>query len=268
MGRVDGRIALVTGGASGIGQATSELLASEGATVIISDIQTAEGVQVAANIAAKGGVASFKFHDVADESDWQRIIAEIIEEFGVLDILVNNAGIAIPAAITEMSLESWRRQRAINLDGVFLGVKHAIPAMAASQGASIINISSVAGLRGSPGLTGYNATKGGVRIFTKGVAKECAAGGLNIRVNSVHPGIIATPIWTLKELTGEQRRNSDLLGDGGANAVDIDAMAQTQVPMGVAGTAKDIAQGILFLASDESSHMTGSELVIDGGITA
>jgi NAD(P)-dependent dehydrogenase (short-subunit alcohol dehydrogenase family) len=268
MGRVNGKIALVTGGASGIGQATSEVLAREGATVIISDIQEAEGNQVVANIIKEGGKASFKSHDVADESHWQSIISEIAEEFGGLDILVNNAGIGIPSLITEMSLESWRRQRSINLDGVFLGVKHAIPVMAESGGGSIVNISSVAGLQGAAGMSGYNATKGGVRIFTKGVAKECAMGGLNIRVNSVHPGIIATPIWALKELTGEQRKNINFPGSEGANAVDVDAMAEAQVPLGVAGTAEDIAKGILFLASDDSSHMTGSELVIDGGITA
>ena len=270
MGRVDGKIALVTGGASGIGQATSEVLAREGATVVITDIQEAEGNQVVSDIIENGGKASFKSHDVADESNWQTIIAEVQEEFGGLDILVNNAGIAIPSLITEMSLESWRRQRSINLDGVFLGVKHAIPVMAESGGGSIVNISSVAGLQGSAGLSGYNATKGGVRIFTKGVAKECAMGGLNIRVNSVHPGIIATPIWALKELTAEQRKNINFPGSGGAgaNAVDVDAMAEAQVPLGVAGTAEEIAKGILFLASDDSSHMTGSELVIDGGITA
>ncbi len=268
MGRVEGKIALVTGGASGIGQATCEVLASEGATVIVSDIQETEGKQVVDNIVKKGGKACFKSHDVANESHWQSIVEDIIEEFGGLDILVNNAGISIPSPITEMSLESWRRQRSINLDGVFLGVKHSIPAMAESGGGSIINISSVAGLQGSAGMSGYNATKGGVRIFTKGVAKECAMGGMNIRVNSVHPGIIATPIWALKELTAEQRKNLDFPGSEGANAVDVDAMAKAQVPMGVAGTAEEIAKGILFLASDDSSHMTGSELVIDGGITA
>jgi NAD(P)-dependent dehydrogenase (short-subunit alcohol dehydrogenase family) len=268
MGRVSGKVAMVTGGASGIGKATSELLASEGATVIVTDIQKEEGEQVAADIVNGGDKASFKTHDVAEESEWQNIIAEIVGEFGGLDILVNNAGIGIPSTITDMSLEAWRRQRAINLDGVFLGVKHAIPAMASSGGGSIVNISSVAGLRGSPGLAGYNATKGGVRIFTKGIARECALGGLNIRVNSVHPGIIATPIWSFQELTDDQRRELDFPGADGANTVDVDAMALTQVPMGVAGTAREVAMGILFLASDDSSHMTGSELIIDGGMTA
>ena len=268
MGRVENMVAIVTGGASGIGRATAEMLAREGATLVITDIQEGLGEEVARGIEAGGGKAVFKVHDVTDEENWRQVVAETIGGSGGLDILVNNAGIGILVPVVDMSLEDWRRQRAINLDGVFLGVKHAIPAMAASGGGSIVNISSVAGLRGSPGLTGYNATKGGVRLFTKGVAKECAGAGLNIRVNSVHPGIIATPIWT-KAVQGGEEKVSDLLPvNEGANAVDIDAIAQATVPMGVVGTAEEIAYGILFLASNESSHMTGSELVIDGGITA
>ncbi len=268
MGRVEGKVAIVTGGASGIGRAAAEVLAREGAIVVITDLQKPEGEGVVAGIMERGGRAVFKTQDVVDEEVWQSVVASTVEAFGGLDILVNNAGIGVPSPIVDMTLQDWRRQREINLDGVFLGVKHAIPAMAASGGGSIINISSVAGLRGSPGLTGYNATKGGVRIFTKGVAKECAAGGLNIRVNSVHPGIIDTPIWTKFDVTDEQRQGSLLPITEGANAVDVQAMAQVAVPMGVAGTAEEIANGILFLASDEASHMTGSELVIDGGITA
>lgn len=268
MGRVEGKIAIVTGGASGIGRAAAEVLAREGASVVVTDIQKPEGEEVVAAINADGGKAVFKTHDVADEAAWESVVAETVGEFGGLDILVNNAGIGIPGMITEMSLADWRRQREINLDGVFLGCKHGILAMAASGGGSIINISSVAGLRGSPGLAGYNATKGGVRIFTKGVAKECAAGGLKIRVNSVHPGIIDTPIWTKFTATAQERAESNFPVAEGSNTIDVDAMAQLSVPMGVAGTAAEIAAGILFLASDDASHMTGSELVIDGGLTA
>lgn len=268
MGRVEGKIAIVTGGASGIGKAAAQALAREGASVVITDIQKPEGEAAVAEIVAAGGKAVFKVQNVVDEAVWESVVAETVEEFGGLDILVNNAGIGIPGMITEMSLQDWRRQREINLDGVFLGCKHGMIAMAASGGGSIINISSVAGLRGSPGLTGYNATKGGVRIFTKGVARECAAGGLNIRVNSVHPGIIDTPIWTKFDATVQERSESSFPMTEGANTVDVDAMAQASVPMGHAGTAAEIAAGILFLASDEASHMTGSELVIDGGLTA
>ena len=268
MGRVENMVAIVTGGASGIGRATAEMLAREGATLVITDVQEGLGEEVTRGIEASGGKAVFKTHDVADEDNWRQVVAETVEGFGGLDILVNNAGIGVFAPVVDMSLEDWRRQRSINLDGVFLGVKHAIPAMAASGGGSIINISSVAGLRGSPGLTGYNATKGGVRIFSKGVALECAAAGINVRVNSVHPGIIATPIWTKAAVVGKESASNFFPLDEGANAVDVDAMAQVAVPLGVAGSAEEIASGILFLASNESSHMTGSELVIDGGITA
>lgn len=269
MGRVEGKVAIVTGGASGIGKAAAEALAREGASVVITDIQKPEGEAAVAEIVAAGGKAVFKVQNVVDEAVWESVVAETVEEFGGLDILVNNAGIGVPGMTTEMSLADWRRQREINLDGVFLGVKHGMLAMAASGGGSIINISSVAGLRGSPGLTGYNATKGGVRIFTKGAAKEFAAGGLNIRVNSVHPGIIDTPIWSKFDATPQEREDSSFLPIAeGANKVDVDAMAAGSVPMGHAGTAAEIAAGILFLASDEASHMTGSELVIDGGLTA
>lgn len=268
MGRVEGKVAIVTGGASGIGKAAALRLAGEGATVVVTDIQKPEGEKVVAQIIGAGGKAAFKSQDVTDEAVWQDVVASTVSEFGGLDILVNNAGIGLGGPIVEMTLADWRKQRAINLDGVFLGVKHSIPAMAASGGGSIINISSVAGLRGSAGLSGYNATKGGVRIFTKGVAKECAAAGMNIRVNSVHPGIIDTPIWTKFEASQQEGEESPFPMTEGANAVDIEAMSALAVPMARAGKPEDIANGILFLASDDASYMTGTELVIDGGITA
>jgi NAD(P)-dependent dehydrogenase (short-subunit alcohol dehydrogenase family) len=158
-----------------------------------------------------------------------------------------------------MTLEDWQRQQAINLDGVFLGVKHGIRAMREAGGGAIINLSSVAGLKGAANLAAYNATKGGVRLFTKGVALECARSGWNIRVNSVHPGIIDTPIWG--------KIDAVPLAEG-ANTVDIDAMAAFAVPLGRTGTARQIADGVVFLASDEASYITGTELVIDGGMTA
>jgi NAD(P)-dependent dehydrogenase (short-subunit alcohol dehydrogenase family) len=257
-GRVDGKIALVTGGASGIGRESAMRLASEGAFVLVTDVDDALGAATVSAIEEANGRAAYLHQDVAIESEWQAVIDQIKNDQGGLHILVNNAGIAIGGSLLEMSLEDWRRQQAINLDGVFLGMKHSIPLMRDSGGGSIVNISSVAGLKGSANLAGYCATKGGVRLLTKGAALECAQKGWQVRVNSVHPGVIDTPIW--------DKVNPEFLA--GANAVDLDAMASAGVPMGFPGKPQDIANGVLFLASDDSSYMTGSELVIDGGIMA
>jgi len=259
-GRVDGRVALVTGGASGIGRACAEKLAAEGAAVVVTDLQDAKGAETVAAIEKAGGKAAYLHHDATDEAAWARVIAQVKADHGRLDILVNNAGIAIPGSVVEMSLADWRKQTAVNLDGVFLGCKHAIPLMRASgQGGSIVNMSSVAGLKGSAILAGYCATKGGVRLFTKAVAMECANAKDGIRVNSVHPGIIETPIWL------------SILDPGappGTNAPpDLDAMSSLAVPLGVKGLPGDIADGVLWLASDESRYVTGAELVIDGGLS-
>ena len=259
MGRVAGKVAIVTGGASGIGRSCAELLAQEGATVVITDIQETMGRECVDAIAAAGNHAQFLAHDVTSEQDWISVIEQTVREHNGLHILVNNAGIGIAGSIVEMSLEDWQRQQAINLDGVFLGVKHAIPAMRNSGSGSIINMSSVAGLKGAASLSAYNATKGGVRLFTKGVALECAEARWPIRVNSVHPGIIDTPIWT--------KVNPELFSEG-ENAVDVEAMAEQGVPTGEVGYPRDIANGVLFLASDEASYITGTELVIDGGLSA
>lgn len=261
-GRVQRKVALVTGGASGIGRASALLLGNEGATVVVTDIQDDAGRDCVAKIKQAGGDAIFLRHDVASEENWVSVIAEVKSRFGRLDVLVNNAGIAIAGPITEMSLADWRRQESINLDGVFLGVKHALPLMRASGGGSIVNISSLAGLKGSANLAGYCATKGGVRLFTKAVAMECAALKDNVRVNSVHPGIIETPIW-LSIVPGV----GGLPNAGGANAPDLDAMSAAFVPTGKKGLPEDIAAGVLYLASDESRYVTGSELVIDGGLS-
>jgi NAD(P)-dependent dehydrogenase (short-subunit alcohol dehydrogenase family) len=258
-GRVAGKVALVTGGASGIGRGCSLRLAEEGAVVVIGDIQDALGGEVVAEVVAAGGDAEYLHHDVTSEAAWQQVIQSIRDRHGRLDVLVNNAGIGIAGSILDMSLADWRRQMAINLDGVFLGIKHSIPLMRDGGGGSIVNMSSVAGLKGSARLAGYNATKGGVRLLTKGVARECAQERWNIRVNSVHPGVIDTPIWT-KVAPGAV--------EVGANEIDVAAMARISVPLGVAGGPLDIANGVLFLASDESAYITGTELVIDGGMSA
>jgi NAD(P)-dependent dehydrogenase (short-subunit alcohol dehydrogenase family) len=259
MAALDGRVALITGGASGIGAACAQRLAAEGATVIVTDIQDELGHRVVADIAKAGGRARYFHHDVTSEEAWVDVVAEIKAAFGRLDILVNNAGIGLgSASITTMELAAFRRQQAINVDGVFLGIKHSLLLMReAGNGGSIINMSSVAGLKGSPTLAAYSATKGAVRLFTKAVALECAAAKDGVRVNSVHPGIIETPIW---------------LGIGGSTSgantpPDLDALSTMAVPLGVKGIPEDIAAGVLWLASDQSRYVTGAELVIDGGLS-
>lgn len=257
--RVVGKVAIVTGGASGIGRACAHRLAEEGATVIVTDIQDGAGKDVVAEIEDAGGAASFVHHDVTSEDEWVSVISEVMARHERLDVLVNNAGVGIGGSIVEMSFADWKRQQAINLDGVFLGLKHGIPPMRDTGGGSIINMSSVAGLKGSAILAAYNATKGGVRLLTKGVALECAQKRWNVRVNSVHPGIIETPIW---ETVGAAMIRPE------GQPLDMQARAEASVPTGVLGQPGDIANGVLFLASDESSYMTGTELVIDAGLSA
>ncbi len=257
MGQVDGKVALVTGGASGIGEACSLTLAREGARVVITDIDDARGKALAAKI---GGGTIYLNHNVVSEPRWIEVVAEIEKQCGRLDVLVSNAGIGIATSIFDMSLADWQRQQAINLDGVFLSVKHSVPLMRKGGGGSIIMMSSVAGLRGAPGLAAYAATKGGVRLFAKSVALECAAAGDNIRVNSMHPGIIATPIWG-KIPTGAS-------GMGHNAPIDPHERSKIAVPLSRAGEAQDIANGVLWLASDASSYVTGMEMVIDGGMMA
>ena len=260
MGQVEGKVALVTGAASGIGAACARTLAREGAKVVLTDINDAGGAEQVAAIKKAGGEAVYLNHDVTSEERWVQIVAEIEKTFGRLDVMVSNAGIAVGAAsITQMSLADWRKQTAINLDGVFLSVKHCIPLMKKSGGGSIVMMSSIAGLRGSPILAGYCATKGGVRLFAKSIAMECAQNNDNIRVNSVHPGIIDTPIWS--SIYREPPA-------GGGNISRAEEISKATVPVGYAGDPQDIANGVLFLASDASRYITGTELVIDGGVTA
>jgi NAD(P)-dependent dehydrogenase (short-subunit alcohol dehydrogenase family) len=253
MGQVEGKVAIVTGGASGTGAAYAATLAREGAKVIVTDLDDPRGQALVDKI---GGEAVYLHQDVSLEESWPGVIDDAERRFGRLDVMVANAGIGIMCKAVEMSLADWRRQTAVNLDGVFLSVKYAVPAMRRAGGGSIIITSSVAGLRGSAGLAGYCATKGGVRLFAKAVAMECAMEADGIRVNTVHPGVIDTPIWT--KISGSAGRNVP---------IDPNEVAKAGVPLGRAGQAQDIANGVLFLASDASSHMTAAELVIDGGMT-
>ncbi len=258
MGRVEGKVAMVTGAASGIGRACAETLAREGAFVVLTDIQDAKGQETLAAITKAGGKAKYRHQDVTSEAEWVEVIGEIEKANGRLDILVNNAGIAVGGFITELKLEDWRRQQAVNVESVFLGTKAALGLMRKNRAGSIINISSIAGLRGSAMLSAYCASKGAVRLFSKAAAMECATLKDGVRVNSVHPGIIDTPIWI--GFPGSPP---------GANAApDLDAITAMRVPLGTTGKPADIANAVLYLASDESRYVTGEEMVIDGGLTA
>lgn len=254
-GRVEGKVALVTGGGSGLGRATALLLAREGAAVAASDINEAAAQETAGMIAEAGGTAQVYRHDVTAEADWERIMADITARFGGLDILFNNAGVSGGAtALDAMSLEEWRSITTVNLDGVFLGVKHGIRAMKARGGGSIVNTSSVAGIVGLPGAGAYCASKGGVRLLTKAAALECARRRTGIRVNSVHPGFIRTPMLQA--------------GLDGPHGEGVARLIERLQPGGEAGEPQDIAEGVLYLASDAARFVNGSELVIDGGILA
>lgn len=257
MRRVEGKVALVTGGASGIGRGCAEALAREGAIVVLTDVQDAKGAEVAGEIVAAGGKATFVHQDTTREDEWTAIVADIERTHKRLDILVNNAGIAVPSpSITVVTLEDWRKQQAVNVEGVFLGIKHALQAMRrAKNGGSIINMSSVAGLKASPGLASYSASKAAVRYLTKAVALECGNAKDGVRVNSVHPGIIETAIWgAIIRLPGNE-------------PPDLDAVSSTAVPLGVKGVPADIANAVVWLASEESSYVTGAEIVVDGGLS-
>ncbi len=255
-GRVAGKIVLVTGAASGIGLASAAACAREGAVVIITDVNAKQGEAQAQRLAADGLAVEFMQQDVSSETDWRRVVDGILVRHGRLDVLVNNAGIAVIAPIEQETLEGWRRTQAVNMEGVFLGTREAVRAMKGGSG-SIVNISSIEGLVGEPMVPAYNASKGGVRLLTKSVALYCAQQGYRIRVNSVHPGYVATPLVTnaIGVLPPDQAAalQQDLLG---------------RIPMGRFGEPREIANVVLFLASDESSYMTGSELVVDGGYTA
>ncbi len=255
MGGVKDKVALVTGAASGLGRAQAKMLAEHGARVAAADIDAAGGEQTVAEIAAACGEAAFWPLDVTDEAGWQATVAAVVDRFGRLDVLVNNAGVELVKSIPETSFAEWRRLMAVNLDGVFLGTRAAIGVMGA--GGSIVNISSVAGLIGFTGQAAYCASKGGVRLLTKAAAVECAEAGLGIRVNSVHPGVIDTPMY-----------RAFTAGLDEAEAAAAMGRIAALHPLGRVGEPLDVAGSVLFLAGDDSKFMTGAELVVDGGLTA
>ena len=255
---LEGRVALVTGGAQGIGAASARALAEAGARVLVTDVGDGEAV-------AKEIGGAFLSHDVTDEAQWAAAVAHAKQTFGGLDILVNNAGVFWRAPIVATELEAFRHMQKINVEGVFLGMKHAIPALAERAakwdgGGAIVNISSVAGIVGSPLTLAYNASKGAVRLMTKTAAIECGRGGMKIRANSVHPGVIETAM--AEAVIGSVAS----AGGEGSNSARERVVALH--PLGRLGRASDVANAVKFLASDAAAFVTGSELVVDGGMTA
>jgi NAD(P)-dependent dehydrogenase (short-subunit alcohol dehydrogenase family) len=266
MNRLDGKIAFVSGAARGIGAATVRLMVESGAKVAIGDVLDERGRETAQAIGGAGDAAMYMHLDVTREEDWTAAIEATVARFGGLDILVNNAGLFLGKGIEEASLDDWHRLCAVNLTGVFLGTKHALPALRerarqSPHGSAIVNLASVAGLVGSQLDPLYSLTKGGVTLFTKSAALEFARKGYRIRVNSIHPGLIQTDM-------GEQTFVSRARNLGTNDVDDVRQQVMARHPIGRLGVPEDIAKGIVFLASDDAGFMTGAGLVIDGGSTA
>lgn len=251
MARFSGKVAFVTGAASGIGKATAKLFAAEGAKVVVADLNVPGGEAVAKEI---GDSAIFAPLDATKEAEWQSALASAQSAFGGVNILVNAAGISPGDTIEEASLEHWHHVHAVCLDSVFLGCKHGVPAIQRTGGGAIVNISSVAGLVGVPNLSSYSSAKAGVRNLTKSVAMHCTRRGYPIRCNSIHPGPIETPILAQVHAEPMDERHQ--------------RAREKAVPMRRIGQPEEVAKPILFLASDDASFITGTELVVDGGITA
>ena len=243
--RLKGKVALITGGARGMGAAEARLFAAEGAKVVLGDVLDQQGKEVETDINSSGGQALFATLDVTDAANWQSVIDAAVSKFGKLNVLVNNAGILVREELEEGTEEGWNRTMDVNAKGVYFGMQYAVPHMRKAGGGSIINISSISGIV-SLGYPAYNASKGAVRLLTKNIAIQYAKE--NIRVNSIHPGVIKTSM-----MDGDTRASEDW---------------DRMIPLGRFAEPIEVAYGALFLASDESSYMTGSELVIDGGFTA
>lgn len=252
MGRVQDKVALITGGTAGIGYAAAELIGREGGKIAITDIRPVEGEASAQALRDQGYDAIFIEQDVTDEARWKEVLAEVVNKFGRLDIMVNNAGVGEETDLENSNLAHWRFVNSVNMEAVFMGTQNAVKQMKLNGGGSIINISSIEGLVGDPKFGAYNASKGGVRLFTKSAALYCAEKKYNIRVNSVHPGFTETPLL--------------------ANAADTFSPADAErinreIAVGYMAQPIDQAYGILYLASDEARYITGTELIIDGGFT-
>jgi NAD(P)-dependent dehydrogenase (short-subunit alcohol dehydrogenase family) len=255
-GRVEGKKALITGGAQGLGEAMARRLAEEGAKVALGDLQHEKAQAVADSInAAHGAGTAFAYAlDVTSEDQWKAVLGEAARAMGGLSVLVNNAGVSLGGAIDQCSLDDFKTTMSVNVDSVFLGCKYAIPIMAEHQPGSIVNISSIAGVIAGWNSPAYNASKAGVWLLSKSVALYCAKKGLNIRSNSIHPTFIDTPILDrIRQMFGK---------------AEAEAKLARQIPLGRIGEPKDIADACLYLASDESKFMTGAEMRLDGGISA
>lgn len=256
--RLGEKVALISGGASGIGEATARLFAAEGAFVAIADVNGPGADDVARRIVSDGGAAMSLELDVAVEREWEAALPTLLEQTGRLDAFVACAGVAHASPVTEMPFEEWRRVHSVNLDGVFLGTKHTIPAMRNAGGGSIVIVSSVSGIVPSAGASAYCSSKAALRLFAKTVAQECAANDCQIRVNTIFPGAVRTPMWEgtryWEELRAQHETEEDAWEALGAGTA-----------VGRVGEPEEIAQVILFLASNEASYITGAELVVDGG---
>ncbi len=262
MGRLDGMVGIITGAASGIGEATAILFAHEGCKVIAADMAEAKGVQVSEAIRRKGGECEFIKHDAANENSWQTLLTGTLGRYGKLNILVNSAGIGFAKPIVDMSYDEWRNVIQVNLDSVFLGLKHCIPVIRKSGPAgAVINVSSVAGIVAVPGASAYCASKAGMLLLTKSAALECAEAKDGIRINSIVPGSVDTPIW--------QKANwwKDFSETHGGDEKAMEFMA-AGLPLKRMARPEEIARGILYLAAEESTYVTGTNLIIDGGYSA
>jgi cyclopentanol dehydrogenase len=249
MAKLQDKVAIITGGALGMGRAHGFAFAREGAFVVLTDINEAAGEETVAAIAREGGKALFLRHDVASAADWQQVVAQCLGRFGKVDVLVNNAGILLFKTLEDTADDEWDRIHGVNARGVFLGCKYVLPGMRKAGGGSIVNISSIYGLIGAPSAAAYEASKGAVRLLTKAAAVDYAK--YNIRVNSIHPGVIAT------EMT------RDILQSAEATRAALGTTILARP-----GRPEEVSAAVLFLASDDSSYMTGSEMVVDGGYTA
>jgi NAD(P)-dependent dehydrogenase (short-subunit alcohol dehydrogenase family) len=266
MSRLDGKVALISGAARGIGGETAQLMAKAGAKVVIGDLLDDVGQKTVAAIKAAGGQAAYIHLDVTKEADWTAAVNLAVSTFGKLDILVNNAGVFIGKGIEDISMEEWNRLVAVNMTGVFLGPRMAVPALReaaknSEHGSAIVNLASIAGIVGSQLDPLYSMTKGGVTLFTKSAALEFGRKGYRVRVNSIHPGVIQTDM-------GEQTFVARAKQTGANDTAPARQTVTNTVPWGRLGTVNDIAKGIVFLASDDAGYMNGAGLIVDGGMTA